>query len=154
MGTPFTEIYDLFLVMVQDYKIDILYDVSEITLNNYLKGFLTYAITAFSQYCTQDLGTADFDLGYFTITLTLENKVMLAKEMQNPWMERIANKVLDMEMQLSDTDFKRYSEAQNLTAKNARLQMIREKISQDELDYFMLYNRSRDDWESTGFFLQ
>ena len=154
MGTPFTEIYDLFLVMVQDYKIDILYDVSEITLNNYLKGFLTYAITAFSQYCTQDLGTADFDSGYFTITLNLENKIMLAKEMQSPWMERIANKVIDMEMQLSDTDFKRYSEAQNLTAKNARLQTIREKISQDELDYFMLYNRSRDDWESSGFFLQ
>lgn len=153
--TLFTEVYDLFLVQVQDYKTDVLYNQGINILNNYLAGFLRFAINRFARYCDQDIvATADYLTGKFTITLTDKNQIMLAKEMKVAWAEREVNNVLQFENLLSDTDFKRHSESANLKEKRILLNDIIERVSQEELDYFLMYQRSKATWEASDFFVQ
>lgn len=154
MPTLFTGIYDLFLVQVQDYKTDVLYDQGVNVLNDYLAGFLRFAINRFARYCDQDIvATADYTTGQFTIILTAKNQIMLAKEMKVFWAEREVNNVLQFENLLSDTDFKRHSESANLREKRILLNDIIERVSQEELDYHLMYQRSRATWEASDFFV-
>lgn len=154
--TPFTDIYDLFLVLIQDYKIDIIFESTGgvTALNSYLQGFLKFAISSFSGVCDQDIkASADYTLGQFSITLDEKNKIMLATEMQLPWITREINNVLDMKPQLSTADFKRFSEAANLSAMSNRQQVLREEISQAETTYFIRYKNKMSDWDAGGFFV-
>lgn len=154
MVTPFTEIYDLFLVQVQDYKIDKLFSVSEATLNSYLQGFISFAIDRFWKFCRADIvNQVDFDSGEFTVRLSHQDKIMLARQMLLFWMEREINNVLDMKPLLNSTDFKRYAESNNLRAMQDRYTRMLEQVAQDELDYYMKNNRSMEAWESVGFFI-
>lgn len=154
MATSFTDIYDIFLVQVQDYKIDILADAGASNLNNYLLGFLRLAIDRFSRYCLQDIKTtANYDTQQFSITLNLENQIMLAKEMKVFWIEREVQDVLQIKALLTDADFKRHSESSNLKEKRILQDKIMEQVSQDEFDYYVRYNRTASEWEARDFFV-
>jgi len=154
MATSFTDIYDLFLVQLRDYRIDLLADLGESNLNEYLKGFLKFAIDRFSRYCDQDIvTTANYTTGQFSITVDNKNQIMLAKEMKLFWVEREVNDVLQFQLLLTDADFKRHAESSNLKEKRILQDKIMEQISQDEFDYFVRYNRSASDWEARDFFV-
>lgn len=125
MGTDFNEIYDNFMVGIEDYRLDTLYSTSPTDFAAYLEGFLVQAIQDFYT-CNQSLG---YSSGAFTETLTQENISILSSLMRKVWLEKEIKDIKQMNMSLQDKDFKRYAEANNLTAKQRLLILVMEEIS-------------------------
>ncbi len=138
MGTPYSEIYDLFLMGVKDYQLDKLYQVGSTPFNDYLEGFLVRAIPNFYN-CTQDLDDRDSVNYTFNITLTSLEKDILADLMTYAWFQKEINDVTQFNLTLSDTDFKHFSEAQNLREKSERSDRLREQYEQKMVMYGMKY---------------
>ena len=131
--TDYTEIYDLFLAEVKDYKLDILV-ASTPVLANYLCGFLKLAIPNFKN-CLQDLEDRDDTTQTFNITLTETEKHIVVRWMVYEWFLREVQDVTQFNLSLSDTDFKRYAEANNLRSKQEYANGLREINSQKNTDY-------------------
>jgi len=136
MGTPFSDVFDLFLTSITDYKIDNLYSLgSEPTspFYNYLQGFLIKAIPNFSN-CVQDLDditpVVAYTPAYFNVTLTSLEKGILSDLMTYEWFMKEVNDVTQFNLTLSDTDFKHFSEAQNLREKQEKADKAREMYEQ------------------------
>ena len=140
--TPFSDIYDLFLVMVTDYKLDKLYSQSEADFLTYLKGFLMLAIPKFTN-CKQSLA---YNSDNFTSNLTIVEKNILAELMTIQWLSKEINDVTQFNLSLNDTDFKRYAEANNLREKSEYSDRLREKVNQDMTDYGLI----TIDWNAWG----
>ena len=141
-GTSFSCIFDDFTLLINDYKLINLYQSSEVDFEEYLTGWLLYAI--------QDFGICDQSLTYtntestkaFTETLTDKNKLLLARIMVKYWLNKEVQDVTQMSLHIQDHDYKFYSEAQNLTAKSNHLNMVKEDISQALVEY----NLKSNDW--------
>lgn len=132
--TSYSEVFDLFLVSVQDYKIDRLYSATPTAFENYLTGFLIKAIPRFDN-CAQDLEDRDDTSKTFNITLTTTEKVILSNWMVYEWLQKNIQDIRQMNLHLNDTDFKHYSEQENLKGKMNHSHSIREIISQDMTSY-------------------
>lgn len=131
--TPFSEIYDLFLTNVKDYKIDKLYTLGgdeDSPFFNYLKGFLVKAIPNFTN-CVKDLDDITSSTPTsFTSTLSGLEKNILSDLMTYEWFIKEVNDVTQFNLTLSDTDFKHFSEAQNLREKQEKADRMREMAEQ------------------------
>jgi hypothetical protein len=136
MPTPFSEIYDLSLVTIRDYKIDQLYALGDLAdFENFMQGFLKKAIPKFTN-CAKALETiANFTTNQFDETLTLTEKTILSDLLIIEWMNSKILDVTQMQNHLSDTDFKTFSQAQNLKAKIDAREVLREVVSQDMTNY-------------------
>lgn len=147
MTTPYSDIYDLFMEQVTDYRLVNLYtqDVINDTTNldTYLLGFMLLAIPEFSE-CNQDLSARDNTLKVFTETLTDVNKKILSKMMVKEWLQKEVKDILQLRLHVQDVDFKTYAEANNLTAKQSMLTMFKEECSQLLVDNYYKNN----DWEA------
>lgn len=146
MGTAFSEIYDRFMLTVTDYRLNHLFDASQEDFENYLQAWLEFSIMEFSN-CDQSL-SFDEDTKAFTETLSLENKVVLATLMTKYWMEKNVNDITQMNLHVTDRDFRMASESANLREKAARLNHMKETCSQMLVDYGI----RRIDW--TNWLLQ
>lgn len=135
MGTQISDVIDMALVSIQDYKLNKLYNVSEshTEWRDYLYGFLSLAVCDFDN-CNQSL---DYDLvnGTFSATLTNQEKMILSRWIVYEWFVREVNNVLQFNGKLTDNDFKHYSEAQNLQAKMEYKDRTREVVMQMMVDY-------------------
>ena len=153
-NTTFVDIYDLFMMLQNDYRLVALYndDIENSTTNldDYLEGWLMFSIGDFSQYCTQDLEDRTDADSTFDIELTTENKTILAKYMVQYWLEKEVHDILQMRSKVQDRDFKTYSEAQNLTAKSNVLSKVKEELSQRIIDYGYK-NADWETWVTDGF---
>lgn len=147
MATPFTDIYDLFLINIRDYKIDKIYAASTPLFYDYLEGFLLMAIPQFDN-CKKDL--EDYSNSILTATLTLREKTILANLMTIQWLNKEINDVTQFQNHLSTTDFMVHSEAQNLRGKVEHRDGLREIVNQDMLVYD-LKNTNWDDWANGVF---
>ena len=136
MGTPYSEINDLFLMEVKDYKINSLFIQSTPLFSNYLKGFLINAIPNFMN-CVNDLEDRDDSLETFNVSLTSLEKSILKDLMVYEWFLKEVQDVTQFNLTLSDTDFKHFSEAQNLREKTEWLDRIRERYEQKMVNYGM-----------------
>jgi hypothetical protein len=152
-GTLFTDIYDLTLQQIDDYRLvglynqDVLNDTTN--LDTYLHGFMLLAIPEFSE-CSQDLSLRDDSVTFsFTETLTDMNKKILSKLMVKEWLSKDIKDILAMKSKVQ-TDFKTYSEAQNLTARQASFTMFKEECSQLLIDYGYK-NNSWAEWYSGNY---
>jgi hypothetical protein len=135
-GTSFGTIFNLLMVTIRDYKIDALFDATDLTnFENFMTGFLTKAIPKFTncQYTLED--HVDFDDQEFDITLTLTEQVILSDLLVIEWMMSKILDVTQMQLHLNDTDFKHYAESQNLTAKINTKEILREVVNQDMQNY-------------------
>lgn len=132
--TSYTDIYDLFLMIVDDYELTELYHSSEEDFTTYLQGFLILAIPDF-RICKKDLKQRDDSSGTFLIELSDTEKSILAKLMAKYWFKKKIQDVTQFQGHLNDKDFKFHSEAQNLTAKRDYYNIIREEVDQDLNDY-------------------
>lgn len=151
--TEFTEVYDLFLMLVQDYKFNELLDSSEADLSLYLKPFLLFSIQRFSPYCVNDLSNKIDNSGdKFTIDLTLDEKVILARLMVQFWLERMVQDITQINGKLNDTDFKHFSEAQNLKSKQDYLNTVREDVAQIITNYQLNRKVVWGDWANGEFY--
>lgn len=144
-GTPYSDINDLFITQVQDYRLIDMYTQDTLNyttnLDTYLLGFMILAIPEFSK-CSQDLSLRDDVSGLFTETLTDANKKVLSKLMVKEWLQKEVKDILQMRLHVQDVDFKTFAEANNLTAKQSMLTMFKEECSQLLVDNYYQNN----DW--------
>lgn len=140
MGTSLSEIYDIFMLTVTDYRLNDLFEMSETDFENYLNGFLEFAIADFD-ICDQDLNY-DKETNSFSETLTRENKIILATLMTKHWLNKLVNDITQMNLHVTDRDFRVASEAMNLREKSIYLNNVKETCSQMLIDYAYKHN----DW--------
>lgn len=141
-GTNFSDIFDSFLLLVNDYKLLALYESSEVDFETYLSGWLLYAIQDFD-ICGQSLAYTVLTKTFIEI-LTVENQLILARIMVRYWLAKEVQDVTQMSIHLQDRDFKTFSEAQNLREKSNHLDKVKEDISQVLVNYGLKTN----DWAS------
>lgn len=145
MGTALSDVADLFMTKVSDYRLDTIFSTSGSQgLNNYVEPWLLSAILEFD-ICTPPLvyvPTSGSIEGEFGDDLTLENKMILAELMVKFWLQKSIQDILQMNNNISDHDFKMFSQAQNLQSKKDYFNMVRESCSQMLINYEYKYN----DW--------
>lgn len=132
-GTPLSEVYDLFMQTVTDYRLIDLFNTSEPDFENYLQSWLEFSIADFKD-CNQDLNFDD-NAKLFPVVLTRENKIILATLMMKYWMQKNVNDITQMNLHVTDRDFKIASESANLKEKISALNVIKEQCSQLLVDY-------------------
>ncbi len=148
MGTSISEIFDLFMMQITDYRLNDLFNTSEEDFETYVESFLIYSITDFG-VCDQSLEYDD-TTKEFPDTLSRDNKVILVTLMMKYWMQKNVNDITQMNLHITDRDFKMASEAQNLREKVVALNVIKEQCSQLLQDY--AYKRvSWTDWLNQDF---
>jgi hypothetical protein len=133
MGTSLSEIYDLFMQNVTDYRLIDLFNSSQPDFENYLEAWLIYAITEFDM-CDQSL-IYDDSTKIFLVDLSVTNKAILAKLMVRYWLQKTVNDVTQFNLHVTDRDFKVASEAQNLREKVTYLNIVKEDCSQLLVNY-------------------
>ena len=135
MTTSFTDIYDIFLTQIEDYKIDLLYKDSPERFSAYLFGFLKLAIADFSHICSKDIETYSESDGTFSSDLSLFEKKILGSRMSIYWLTKNISDIRQMNLKIQDKDFKFYAEANNLKAKQDWLKQITEESDKDFTRY-------------------
>lgn len=149
MGTSFTEIYDLFLSLCEDYHFNELFNISEENLNTYLQPYLRFAVNDFMKCCDQKLqDKMDLENGAFTLVLPEYNKIPLAMLMIKYWFNHLVNDILQIQNKLNDTDFKHFAEANNLNAKKSAYSQMQEECSQLLTDYAILHSVDWGKWRN------
>ena len=150
MTTSLVDVADLFLTLVDDYRLNALYAQSVTNFNTYLEGFLLYAIEDFSGICTQDL-VYDEATQEFSVDLTRKHKLILAQIMSKYWLHKEVHNILQMNNFIQDHDFKSHSAAQNLREKQNLLKGKEEEINQIIQDYEYSNNLTWQNWENQDF---
>lgn len=143
-NTTFEDVYDLFLILVKDYNLNSLYNSSATDFSTYLQGFLIISIPDFDN-CIQDLTNYDLTNATFNFELSLTEQVILAKLMVIQWLTKEIQNITQMNNFLSDTDFKMFSNSQNLREKSTYKDKLKEEINQEMLKYG-LKNTPWDNW--------
>ena len=128
MTTSFTEVYDIFMGMQDDYRLINLFQSSPENFTTYLTGWMIPAVKDFLQVCDQDL-SYNLVTKRFNQTLTIENIVVLAQIIKKYWLNRTIDDITQMNAKIQDKDFTFYSEAQNYATKQARYVEMKEEIS-------------------------
>lgn len=148
MTTTFSTIYDQALQFITDYRLVELYNSSVPNFETYMSGFLIPAITDFKN-CNQSLA---YTSTTFTETLTQENIKILALLLEKYWLMKTIDDVTQMNLHVTDRDYKIYSESQNMREKQNRLILINESLSQIMVDYG-LDNIDWADWFNGVFYV-
>ena len=138
MSTLSSEIFDFFLTSVNDYRLDNIYQTSgSLVLDVYLEPWLLNSIVEFS-ICDQDLSytvSSGSSEGYFDATLNNRNQFMLVQLMIKYWLQKDIQNVLQMNNILQDRDYRVFSQANNLKAKQDYYIMKCEEVNQRLIDY-------------------
>lgn len=140
MGTSLSEVYDVFMMTITDYRLIELFNTSVPDFENYLQVWLDFAIVDF-KVCDQNLNYDD-TTNEFPAELSRDNKVVLSTLMMRYWLQKAVNDVTQMNLHITDRDFKMASEAQNLREKVNHLNIVKEQCSQLLQDY----SYKRNDW--------
>jgi len=145
LATTLSNVVDLFMTKVNDYRLMAIYTTSgSAALSQYTEPWLMNAIVEFD-VCTPPLvyteSTSTED-GYFSDDLTLENKMILAEIMVKYWLQKTVQDILQMNAFINDHDYKTHSAAQNLESKRQYYNMKCEEVSQMITRYEYKYN----DW--------
>ena len=153
MGTQISEIADLFMTRVNDYRLNTIFTNSgSVVFNQYVEPWLLSSIVEFD-VCNQSLDytvTSGSAEGEFTETLTLKNKIILSQILTLYWLEKSIQETLQMQNLIQDKDFKMFSQAQNLDAKRQLYNNKREEISQILVNYGYA-NTLWSDWRNQDF---
>ena len=148
-GTKFTEVFDQFTMLVEDYRLVAMYEASSTDFETYLQGWLIPAIIEFV-YCDQSLAYS-LSTEEFTVTLSAKNIVTLARIMKKFWLQKEIDDITQMNLRIQDHDFKNYSEAQNMKEKRERYILEKESISQMLVDYSIKYSVDWSAWLTGDF---
>lgn len=111
MYTPFQDIYDKFLSLIEDYTLAILFDED---LEFLLSSYLGRAISLDFKQCTKDLSDYDSDLGRFNIELSNEEQWIVANGMVLSWIEPKIKREKLLRETISDRDYRESSHANQL----------------------------------------
>ncbi len=134
MATTYSEIFDLAMQNIQDYFLEKMFATSLENYENFMTGFLIKSIPNFSN-CLKDLEDRDDTLKTFNTDLNTDEKVILSNLLRVEWLTWRINDIRQFEVHLNDTDFKIYSEANNLKEKRNLLNETREIMSKQISKY-------------------
>lgn len=167
--TPFTNIYDRSLVVIQDYKLDNLAKSNYSAFLTFMKGLLTSGVDLFNG-CLIDLSWEDIeedtdvqqvdengdpvidDEGnpvyvkeintYFVNDLSSKEQSILAMIVVYKWYERELNDVREFKLHLQGRAFRSYSESQLFSRRTEQYNILRENISR-EINNYQISNLDR-----------
>lgn len=122
MGTPFEEVYQMFLSKMSSYQF---VDFSDEELEDELEPYLEMAIGQFSLYCYKDIEETDISSGSFDEKLSVLEKDILSDYMIVGYSTMMINDLEGMEQVLNSREYRVYSEANYLDAKSK----LRDKMS-------------------------
>lgn len=148
MATPFSTIFSNFMMTIEDYTLVSLYNTSVSNFETYLTGWLIPAIADF-KICNQSLVYSGSN---FTADLTQENINILVLLMKKNWLIKQIDDIKQMNLAVTDKDFKRFAESNNMLAKQKRLVMMQEEVSQALVDYGLDDNNMWVSWINSGVF--
>lgn len=144
MATTFSDIIDIALITIQDYKLNNLYQTNPADFQTITNAFLLKGLPEFTN-CKTPL-TYDLATQSFTNTLSPMEISILADLWVYEWFNWHIQNVTQFENKMTPSDFKHYSEAENLKQKSEYLDKLREKHSQKMVDYDL----KNTDWKSWG----
>lgn len=136
MATSFDTIIDMALLSIKDYKLDQVATTSQSDFQTITDGFLLRGLPEFTD-CRQSL-EYDATARVFASDLTDLEISILADLWIEEWMRQQVQNVTQFQLKMTTTDFKHYSEAENLKQKQETLDKIREKVKQKMVDYELL----------------
>lgn len=153
MATTFSDIYDLFITTITDYQLKQYLDISEEAVETYLEPFLRFAVVQFERAYGDDISDKmDFENKTIEVDLKEREKVIIAMLMIQHWFRPVLNDLIDIQMGLSTTDFKRTSEAQHLKELESKYQQLREETSQLLTEYQLDYKVDWKEWQNGVFY--
>lgn len=144
MGTTFQQVIDLALIEIRDYKLDKIYRTNQEMFKIITEGFLIRGLPLFYN-CRHSL-EYDLETSSFINTLTPFEMKILSDIWIEQWLTYHTNNLSQFENVMTPNDFKRHSEAENLNQKVNYLDIIREKYSQEIVEYGYL----NTDWKNWG----
>lgn len=133
-NTKISEIYEMFLLSIQDYRIKKLFIDTPEVADDLMYNFLNEAISKFIN-CTKPIFTLNTEDNEFNCELDIQEKNILKDLMIIAWMNWSVNDITQMNWALNDNDFKHFSEEKNLKEKSEYVDRLREKVSQDMVNY-------------------
>ena len=147
--TKFEQIYKIFLSTIQDYHIKNLFNIDFDLGDDLLETFLYKAISKFNN-CIKNIYDIDKVEKSFKADLDIKEITILSDLMVLSWIDWNNNNIIDMNLNLNDNNFKRYSDEKNLREKTMYADRLREKVSQDMTDYG-LYHTPFKEWASGNY---
>ena len=139
MSTLSSSVFDFFLTNVDDYRLTSMYQNSgSLVLDTYLEPWLLESVVDFDEVCSQDLTytvTSGSSEGFFTADLTTKNQLILARIMVKYWFAKDLQNILAMRNIIQDKDYRVYSQANNLKAKQDLYNGKCEEIAQLLTEY-------------------
>lgn len=138
MATSFDSVIDMALIIIRDYKLDVLYQEDAGSFNLVLQGYMLKGLPKFEVSCVDSLAynletrTFERELSDVEIDIISDWTVIM-------WYTDQINDVLEFKEPLSDVDFKRLATGQNLKPRQAYLQELRRKAKQDATNYQFMH---------------
>lgn len=142
--TSFDTIIDLAMATIQDYKLNNLYDSSQDDFATITNAFLVRGLPEFTN-CKSSLAYDSNQHAFLTDLSPLEISI-LADLWVYEWFNWHVQNVTQFQGKMSPSDFKHYSEAENLKQKSEYMDKIREKFNQKMVDYSL----QTVNWDSLG----
>ena len=142
--TSFDTIIDLAMATIQDYKLNNLYDSSQDDFATITNAFLIRGLPEFTN-CKSSLAY-DINQYAFLADLSPLEISILADLWVYEWFNWHVQNVTQFQGKMSPSDFKHYSEAENLKQKSEYMDKIREKFNQKMVDYSL----QTVDWDAFG----
>lgn len=141
MGTPYFEIYDLFLQKINDISIA---QKTDSQIEELLEGYLKSAIGKF-YLCKKDLSNRDNIVKQFNVDLDDMEKEILANLMVIEWIQPKLYNVSLLRQTMATKDFKIYSQANHI---EELINLKNDKIY--ETDKLIIAYTFKDDIEELG----
>ena len=132
MATPFQDIYDKFLSLIDDYELAI---ISDEELDYLLSNYLDRAVSLDFKQCTKDLANYDKELKQFNEDLTSEEQWIIAYGMVLSWIEPKIKRERLMRDAISDRDYQESSHANQLKELLNLEKLTREKLKEYIFNY-------------------
>jgi hypothetical protein len=152
--TTMDQVMDLFLALIDDYRLTSILNTSgSMVLSTFMEPWLIMSMVEFSNICNQPLNytaTSASAIGQFDQTLTQENMVILAQMCVKYWLKKSIQNILQMANNIQDADFKSYSQAQNLQAKQQYYIVVQEEIARLLTEY-AYKNNDWSNWQNQTF---
>lgn len=144
MGTSFLNVYERFMPMIKDYRLDNLYTKDKNSFYEFLRGFLLNSIDMFDGCLTnlnyngvveKDENGNDITNYYFNSTLSSKEIYILCLGLMITWYQNDINDVTQFRLHLNTKDFKTYSENMNMKQRSEILDKMKEDLSNNIISY-------------------
>ena len=130
--TTYLDIIELILSLVKSYEIDGIFDeLTETGVVQLLSPYFKYASGELEIIDSGINTSRNSETGQFDTVLTDGEQLIFAKYVLIGYLEKDKNDILQMRLHVQDGDFKTYAEANNLSAKSASLEKLKEEVGWD-----------------------